>query len=167
MPTLIATPGASNANSYATVTEADAYHDENLRVTAWSGAVIDDKVRALIMATRLLDAYVEWYGTKLTEAQALAHPLTLDQSVLNGELFVSSTIPTFLKRATAEFAKFLLEKDRIADPATLGIKAVGAGPAQVTFDSFGQAEVIPLVVQRMIQDYGEVSSAFQGRVERA
>lgn len=34
-PTLIATPGAANANSYATVAEANAYHDCRLHSDAW------------------------------------------------------------------------------------------------------------------------------------
>lgn len=56
MPTIDATVGGSSSNSYETLTEANVYFDERLPLpTPWvvSG---DASIRALIMATRVLDS---------------------------------------------------------------------------------------------------------------
>lgn len=54
MPTIIATPGAANANSYPTEAEAQAYFDTRLPVAGWDNAA--DQAVLLIMATRVIDA---------------------------------------------------------------------------------------------------------------
>lgn len=54
MPTIIATPGASTANSYLTLVEAQAYFDTRLSVAGWDNA--DDQNVLLIMATRVIDS---------------------------------------------------------------------------------------------------------------
>jgi hypothetical protein len=166
MPTLIATAGATNANAYATVAWADAYHDENLRVATWHAASTADRQRALIMATRLLDTHVVWFGTKVSSTQSLLWPMVLNQEIVNAETIVSTTIPVFLQQATAEFARSLLEKDRVSDPASKGIREIGAGATRVTFDWTDRAGVVPEIVERIILPYGRpVSSSYAG-VER-
>ncbi len=55
MPTVIITPGASNANSYCSRADGDAYHEAHLYASAWTGATADQKDAALFWATRLLD----------------------------------------------------------------------------------------------------------------
>jgi len=73
MPTVIATVGASNANSFVTVAEGDTYCDARLNASAWTDAEDDDKAKAVIEATRELSAKM-WVGSKSTTAQALAWP---------------------------------------------------------------------------------------------
>lgn len=45
------------ANSYVTVAEADQYFSDRLAATDWTGASADDKARALLEATRRVDAF--------------------------------------------------------------------------------------------------------------
>lgn len=52
-----------NLNSYVTVADADAYLDDSMRASAWSGYDDDKKARALITATRIFDKQC-WQGTK-------------------------------------------------------------------------------------------------------
>ena len=47
--------GKVDANSYATAADGDAYHDGHLYATAWTGATLANKEKALVMATRLID----------------------------------------------------------------------------------------------------------------
>ena len=54
MATLVATPGANNANSYPTLDEALLYFQTRTEVAGWENA--DDQSVLLMMATRVLDA---------------------------------------------------------------------------------------------------------------
>jgi hypothetical protein len=72
--TIIATPGATDANSFVTIAEADAYVDLQMVRTGWPVAD-DDKARALIAATADLSA-LHYVGSRAQTAQALAWPRT-------------------------------------------------------------------------------------------
>ena len=70
--TVIATPGASNANSFVTIAEADAYVNAQMERTGWPVSD-DDKARALFAATADLSA-LAYVGSRTATAQALAWP---------------------------------------------------------------------------------------------
>jgi len=72
-PTVIATPGATDATSYITVAEADAYLDGRPNTAAWLAAPVPDRARAVIAATRLLDP-LPWQGSRATASQSLSWP---------------------------------------------------------------------------------------------
>lgn len=153
-PTIVATAGATNANSYATLAEAADYFDARLPLsTPWDDN--DNKEASLIMATRLLDAYFRgsktivpadariaayyrigptWLGAAASTTQRLAWPRTglLTQ---NGAALSSTTIPDEIRDATCEIAGQLAVKDTSLDnaAAALGITAVKAGPVSVDF----------------------------------
>ena len=63
--------GKSDANSYASVADGDAYHDGHLYATAWTAATTANKEKALVFATRLIDAEFRFKGTKANSTQAL------------------------------------------------------------------------------------------------
>lgn len=54
---------ADSSNSYITVAAADIYFDARLHADAWNDADPDNKERAVIQATRVLDTYLVWYET--------------------------------------------------------------------------------------------------------
>jgi len=153
---LIATPGAIDANSYCTRVEADAYHQTHLYNDVW--LVADDwrKEAALMMATRILDDQVDWSGTVANLTQALRWPRygVVDRDGVN--YFDKASIPVFLKRATAEFARWLLTEDRTVERG-FGISSVTADTVKVDFDKFDVKPIIPAVVTGMIVQYGRVS----------
>jgi len=68
--------GLSNANSYASVADADQYHENNGNPTAWSGATAAVKQNALREGTRILDNWyrLRWKGRRLSRDQALLWP---------------------------------------------------------------------------------------------
>lgn len=133
---LIATPGAPNANSYASLTEADAYNAGVIGGEAWDADTIelDTKRRALITATRLLDTNVRWRGEAVSSSQALQWPRYF---VRDGRgFFLSSTvIPPALRDATAELARRLLIAGTAAtsDDDTANLKKLKAGPVELEF----------------------------------
>ena len=55
MPTIIAAPGAGNANSYATLALADHHFDQSLQAAGWNAQSDSDKQAALIGATRAIE----------------------------------------------------------------------------------------------------------------
>lgn len=154
MPTIVATAGATNANSYCTVAEADAYHETIVGATTWTEAEDDTKIAALIQATRVLDEQYDWVGQKANSTQALRWPRA-DVTDRDGWDVDSATIPTFLKNATAEMARALIKGDRFAtrDDAKGGIKSVTAGSVSVTFDSLDRIELLPESVSTMLNYY--------------
>jgi hypothetical protein len=66
--------GRSDASTYASVADADAYHRGHLYATAWKAATEDNKAAALAMATRLIDVECQFGGTKAVSGQALQWP---------------------------------------------------------------------------------------------
>jgi hypothetical protein len=59
---IVVTPGAPDANSYATVAEADAYNAARPYGTAWAALTPEAKEGALVYATLLLDGSFQWTG---------------------------------------------------------------------------------------------------------
>lgn len=73
MPDLVAIAGSATANSFATEVEFEDYCDARLNASAYTSASVDDRVRALIEATRDLSA-LSFIGTRVNATQALSWP---------------------------------------------------------------------------------------------
>jgi hypothetical protein len=140
MPTIDATVGGADANSFATHIEAEAYFDDRLHADAWNDAEEDDQLRALIQATRLLNALVgrnsEWTGAAASETQRLAWPRT-GMTSSTGYAVASDEIPEEITAAEFEIALSLLQatSDPLATSAieSLGLTSLKAGPVALTF----------------------------------
>ena len=168
--TVIATPGAANANSYLTLAEAQTYFDSRLFSDAWTNS--PDQNVALVMATRILDALAQpfktlmpeqngvpayyrvrrqWTGTRSTSTQALAWPRT-NMVDANGNIIDSSVVPQDLKNATAELAMQLSSTDRTLDNDVItgGITAVRTGSVSVSFKQNITPQVIPDAVYNLM-----------------
>lgn len=132
---LVTTPGAANADSYATIAEADAYNASRPFSSAWTGTDAA-KEAALKQATRLLDASFAWTGAAVDGVQALMWPRSGMYS-RTGYAIAPTVIPQALKDAQSEFARQLLEADRTADDDAqkLNIAEVKAGSVAVKFKS--------------------------------
>ena len=155
MPTIIATPGAANANSYATLVEADTYHTTRGHNSQWISASDETKETNLIWATRTLDANMEWYGQATNSTQALNWPRygTADQ---NGYSIDQDVIPQALKDAQAELAFLLIVDDRtIADDSPdPNIKKGKIGPLEGEFFEGNKRVVLSNSVVELIQHLG-------------
>lgn len=71
--TLVTTVGGASSNSYVTLAQFNTYCEQRLNVDAFDEAQADDKIRALLMATRRLDRE-NWQGARAASTQALAWP---------------------------------------------------------------------------------------------
>ena len=160
--------GKSDANSYASVADGDAYHEGHLYAMAWTGASADSKAAALVMASRLVDACFEFDGIRSVTGQALAWPRSgcYDREEKSGSRYVASdVVPAEVVNATCETARALLIEDRTANPLGEGLKFSGIGDLQQSFDKSDRRPVIPQVAQAMLRKFGESTVARSGAVK--
>ena len=106
MATLNATPGALDANAYATRDQAVAIFEGRQSSSAWAAASDAKRDVALIEATAELEQRFTWRGENASTTQVLAFPRT---GLARDEVAVAAdSIPKELVRATALYADFLL-----------------------------------------------------------
>jgi len=183
MPTIIKETGAgsSDANSYASRSDGNAYADSRLHSTAWTGASDDDKDRALIQATRTIDQEFQFNGYKANQSQALAWPRIEcpdpDQPGYSSHLalrfipgaYVDPTIvPVDVVNATCELAIALLAGDRTGDAQGDGIKRIDiAGALEVEFSGQSAPLVVTRDVIHALAKYAQPIGAGSGSVKLA
>ena len=102
MPTIVATVGASDANSYLSVEDATELLDARLGSSAWAEADPNDQARALIMATNDIDSN-RFRGYKVSYDQALQFPRTDQPNTPSDE------IPRDVQMACAEQALWCIQ----------------------------------------------------------
>ena len=168
--------GKVDANSYATVADANAYHDGHLYATAWTAATDDQKAVALVMATRLIDAEYQFNGTRTTAGQSLQWPRAMCPEPDNVHVPISvllpipydyvqyDTVPKAVVQATCEMARELLIADRTVAPAGEGLNYYNAAGIQTGYDKTDRRPVLSQLAQVMLAKYGSQISAKSGAV---
>lgn len=170
MPTIIATPGAANANSFETLVEAQAYFDGRLPLAGWDNAA--DQNVLLIMGTRVLSAFArpfrtlvrpsngqsayyvtrrQWTGSPASSTQKLPWPRT-GMYDSNGNAIGSTVIPDDLKDALSELAGQLGTTDTTLDNPVIvqGITSLKAGSVALTFKDMIEQHVLPDMVWNLM-----------------
>lgn len=157
--TIIVTPGGSDSNSYATLAEANAYHETRLHNAAWTDASDATKEAALLWATRELDSNMCWNGIRATEEQALDWP-QYGQSDKDGYYIDSDIVPDQVKNAQSELAFLLIEEDRtVADDPCCGAQEAKAGTLSIKFDKTDRKGTISDSTLALIQEFGHACGA--------
>jgi hypothetical protein len=167
--------GKVDANSYANAADGDAYHDGHYYASAWTGATTANKEKALVMATRLIDAHYQFNGWRKSNAQALQWPrdgaIDPDRSDIRfftfsgnvGPYFDNDKVPRAVVDATCEMARELLIGDRTDTPDGEGITQLGlVGSVNITFDKKDRQPVISHVAQSMLAKLGTLIRAATG-----
>ena len=99
---LVATPNAADANTYLTLSDAQAIIDglvESDDVVAWGTATTDQKNRALYTATQRLDRE-RYLGARATDTQALQWPRT---GVRRPDTYINTYAVGFPFRITTDY----------------------------------------------------------------
>ena len=162
--------GMVDANSYASAADSDAYHDGHLYATAWTGATLATKEKALVMATRLIDGEYQFNGFKESDEQALQWPRERcpdpDRSgggivpgivsSFGGDSWVASdVVPARVVQATCELARELIVADRTAAPPGEGVTLVRlADQSETIYNKRDKRPVVPMVAQSLLCKYG-------------
>jgi hypothetical protein len=169
--------GLSNANSYADVAEASAYHDGHLYSAAWTDASPEAQAIALVMATRLIDSLFKFHGFRRTSGQALQWPRrwcpdpdktgSIFPSIANLNSYVDeTTVPPAIIDATCELARELIKADRTEYPDDEGLSSFSLdGAMSIVFNAKTRRPVIPAVVQAMVGKFGDYLGGRSGNVK--
>jgi hypothetical protein len=100
--TIDATLGGASANSYVTLADANTYFETVPDSSDWTAKTDDQKNRALISATRWIDA-LSFYGDRCSETQALKWPRK--NYKVDGITLACTLIPVGIEVATYELAR--------------------------------------------------------------
>lgn len=133
--TLIETPGAADANTYATVDEFKTYAASRFPQVTWVATASDDDIAAvLVAARRALDSSFAWTGTAASETQILCWPRS-GMLTRNGVSIATTVNPQEVKDAQCEFGLQLRAADLVGDndPLKKGITSIKAGSVALTF----------------------------------
>lgn len=128
--------GAADAESYASVANADAYWLAR-NDTVWSALVTAAKEAALREATLYLEGSYYWIGHRTLYTQALNWPRVCKSGVdLNGKNLTASMIPTELVKATCELAWEVASNGRLTPSLSRGglVKSKAVGPIKVEYE---------------------------------
>ena len=160
--------GLSDANSYASAADGDAYHDGHLYAAAWTAASAPNQEKALVMATRLIDGLFQFNGFKRLSSQALQWPRRecrdpdIETGVVPGLLLVrgpyldETKVPTLVVNATCELARALLVEDRTDDPDGEGLSSMSVvGSLRLDFNANDRQPAIPVIVQTWLGKFGQ------------
>jgi hypothetical protein len=157
--------GKVDANSYASAADGDAYFDGHLYATAWTAATLANKEKALVFATRLIDAEYQFAGWKVTEAQALQWPRMSCRNPDGEDDLPTDAVPTVVRDATCELARELLIVDRTGAPAGEGLRYTVDGTVQVGYDKRDRRPIISHVAQALLAKYGGLLRSRSGSVK--
>jgi hypothetical protein len=145
--------GKTNADSYLSLTDADAYHLIHSVSAAWASATEAVKEKALRLATQYLDVRYNglWKSYRTNETQALAWPRAYVQDS-DGYYLDSDEMPQRLKDATAELALRVVEGDTLLDdiskPGVISSSSISVGPISksITYSGgYNQVKKYPLI----------------------
>jgi hypothetical protein len=140
--TIDATLGGTTANSYVTLAEANTYFETAPDSSTWTDKTDDQKNRALISATRWIDA-LSFYGARCTDTQALSWPR--ENYMVDGVALSCTLIPQRIKAATFELAR-ALANDTDAITGTSGLTGtydeVALGELRVKYNKSSQTSTL-------------------------
>lgn len=176
--TLISTPGAADANTFASLAYFKTYIPTRLPQVAWAVAALtagsagDDTLsNTLIAAARELRSCFRWNGIIAVSGQALPFP-RVGLLTRNGEALPSSgagSLAPDLLDAQCEWALQLGSGDRLGDNDALakGVSHVKAGNVEVAFQSISDTlEAVDTALRRTRSNMAYVSGAVPDEVRR-
>lgn len=175
------------AQSYASLATANEWHNAGVNAEAWAFIDPPDQERALVAATRLLDATVDWKGTPVYGDQPLGWPRRNVRGI-DRRPFAMSAVPNAVRYATAALA-LKLAQDQVAALAAeaagsissttdqaveeitlgpIGIKLASATTATVEAQEAAN-RLVPVEIAALIKHWGDYAggSAAMVRVVRA
>lgn len=150
--TIVATPGAVNANSYADEAYAESFFMSRLGSDAWLKAASETREAALIQATVMLDSMFEWNGERTTEEQSLRWPRAWCED-RDGYVIDDDIVPDLVKQAQCELAKFLIANSGYSGESR-DVDRLTIGTIRLDFDDSASALPIPTVVVELLRGYG-------------
>ena len=155
-------------NSYCSLAEAEAFHSASPFGAGWAAERVtdDERTRALLAATRLLDETIVWAGTPARTSQARQWPRR-GLLTARGASLSSTEVPTEICDAASAWALALVAAAASGSVAALGgrgtddvISKIKAGSVELVFADAASAtsaitspsDVVPAEVLRLIPE---------------
>lgn len=161
MTTFDATLGGPSANSYITVAKADELAPlivSNGRSTLWLAIASGLKEIYLMRATKLLETYVDFDGTRVSSSQPLAWPRDWVYGPDLCTTYLTSEIPLPVQEAQALMAINLSEDFDQANSASSPIESFKLSSLAIKFDANRSARgamLLPAEVVEKLRGFGE------------
>ncbi|UOF80049.1 hypothetical protein [Caudoviricetes sp.] len=152
--------GLANANTYASIAEADAYATQR-GWTSWLALSSQDKEKHLLLAMDYMRARYrgKWRGTRIRDAMALDFP-RYDLYDVDGYLVATNVVPADVKNSQIELAERSRTQSLIVDVAAgssgaLKSEIVEAGSVKRSREWFGGKQQQPTftAVQLYLKPY--------------
>lgn len=154
--------GLTDANSLATVQEANDYAVSNIHASAlWDGKSDEEKEYLLVYATRIICAMTVWKGTKTYPGAALPIP-RIGWYDREGLLIPEDVIPVEVKYAVIETAIRLISSDRAVERPQDGLKELRVDDIWLTFKEGYRLSVIPDLAIQYLKGLGSVNTGGPG-----
>jgi len=159
MPPLVPTPGAADANTFASLAEYKTYLASKLHAAPWvaealAGTTLDEALSVdLIVSCRVLSFALAWTGSA-TSPSTQSLPWPRDGMVnINKYPIANTVIPDGVKLAQCELAYQLHNGDLFAqnEAADRNVKSVVAGSVEVEFQSvdISSMEAVDIAMHRL------------------
>lgn len=141
------TPGASDADAFLSLAEADDYHSTRQLHTqaGWDTLTDGQQEAAIRMATSIITD-MPFLGYAATTTQALAWPR--EEVIYNNTVIDHTIVPDKVKWATAELAAWLASENRdsVSPGQTIDYVKVGSVETSFRFSAGGIAATMPSMV---------------------
>ena len=144
--TIVATPGAPNANSYVALADAESYVESNFISTdknrkKWSALSNDDKSALLIKATNFMNRIMNWSGDAGTD-QALHFPVVGD-----------TVVPADIVQGQVEVALGFLAGS-IKDGSARTLDGIKVGSVALDYAADTGVNLLPSNIEIILRKYG-------------
>lgn len=157
-----ATPGASDADSYVTVDEADSYFFGSKKAT-WIALETLAKEALLKEATRLLDQFFDWSGAiEPSSVQSLRWP-RIGAYDADKRLIAKDVIPVSVKQGTIEWA-LQLQQNGGFDVSSNNLDVLRVGPIRLEFKEGTKDDSFPKFVVDLVSSVGSLKSVSTGGI---
>lgn len=161
--------GVAGANSYSTVAEADDYFavDPNFLAT-WDALTTEEQEIRLAWASRVLDQKTIWKGYAVSATQAMGWPRT-HVTDRDGYAVDSDIVPTPVKHATYELAKYLNTNDLTTGPDTTDFRRIVVDVIEIEYQEGVSQNSIPTILKDILTGYGvfRIGGRGAGRIVKA
>lgn len=159
--------GASpTANTYASVSDADAYLATHMSGAAWAAKSTPQKEAILVTAARIIDYGATYKGYKKQREQGMQWPRYMVEMTnpYPWRYYDDTIIPPEIEKAQMEVAALLLNGDRTSDQDADGIASVslGNGALAVTFDPHTAKTMMGRIAPAMLADFAISISSKRG-----
>lgn len=151
--------GVPGANSYVSIADADNLLQTNIHASSeWMALSLANKQALLMNASRYLDDRTRWNGTRVSETSGLRWPRT-GVSDRDGFLIPANTIPTQLRFATAEMARFNMAEDRTVERSQDAISRLKADVVELEFVEGYRLPKVPEHMRYLLLGLGTIAGS--------